>query len=94
MALTSWSGGRVLKRDIGTAKNYLDEKEIDTLNRFTVMVLDQAELCAQRRNDIEIADWSTALDKFLRDTEVPVLAGAGAVSHVAGSRPPTSPPRS
>jgi hypothetical protein len=81
MGLTSWSGGRVLKRDVGTAKNYLDEKELDTLNRITVMFLDQAEFRAQRRNDIKIADWSTALDKFLRDTELPVLAGAGAVSH-------------
>jgi hypothetical protein len=41
MGLTSWSGGRVLKRDIGTAKNYLDEGEIDTLNRITVMFLDR-----------------------------------------------------
>jgi hypothetical protein len=81
MGLTSWSGGRVLKRDIGTAKNYLDEKEIDTLNRITVMFLDQAEFRAQRRKDIKMADWATALDRFLRDTELPVLAGPGAVSH-------------
>ena len=81
MGLTSWSGGRVLKRDVGTAKNYLDEKEIDTLNRITVMFLDQAEFRAQRRTDTKMADWSAALDKFLRDTELPVLAGAGAVSH-------------
>lgn len=81
MGLTSWSGGRVLKRDVGTAKNYLDEKEIDTLNRITVMFLDQAEFRAQRRKDIKMANWSTALDKFLRDTELPVLAGAGALTH-------------
>ena len=37
MGLTAWKGGRVLKRDVGTAKNYLDEKQIDTLNRITVM---------------------------------------------------------
>jgi hypothetical protein len=81
IGLTSWSGGRVLKRDVGTAKNYLDEKEIDTLNRITVMFLDQAEFRAQRRKDIKMADWATALDRFLRDTELPVLAGPGAVSH-------------
>jgi hypothetical protein len=81
MGLTSWSGGRVLKRDVGTAKNYLDESEIDTLNRITVMFLDQAEFRAQRRKDITMADWSTALDKFLRDTELPVLSGTGAMSH-------------
>jgi hypothetical protein len=81
MGLTSWSGGRVLKRDIGTAKNYLDASEIDTLNRIVVMFLDQAEFRAQRRKDIKMADWSTALDKFLHDTELPVLEGTGTVSH-------------
>jgi len=81
MGLTSWSGGRVLKRDVGTAKNYLDANEIDTLNRIVVMFLDQAEFRAQRRKDIKMVDWETALDKFLLDTELPVLASAGTVSH-------------
>ncbi len=80
MGLTAWSGGRVLKRDVTTAKNYLDEKEIDTLNRITVMFLDQAEFRAQRRRDIHMRDWETFLDKFLRDTELDVLSGPGTVS--------------
>lgn len=78
MGLTSWSSGRVLQRNVGTATNYLDKKELDTLNRITVMFLDQAEFRAQRRKDIKMADWSAALDKFLRDAELPVLSGAGA----------------
>ena len=81
MGLTAWSGGRVLKRDVATAKNYLDEREIDTLNRIVVMFLDQAEFRAQRRQDIKMRDWEAFLDKFLRDTELPVLADAGTVSH-------------
>ncbi len=80
MGLKSWKGGRVLKRDVATAKNYLDTKEIDTLNRITVMFLDQAEFRAQRRRDIRMRDWETFLDKFLRDTELPVLSGPGTVS--------------
>ena len=80
MGLTAWSGGRVLKRDVPTAKNYLDQQEIDTLNRIVVMFLDQAEFRAQRRQDIRTTDWTLFLDKFLRDTELPVLEGAGAVS--------------
>ena len=80
MGLTAWSGGRVLKRDVPTAKNYLDKREIDTLNRIVVMFLDQAEFRAQRRQDIKMHDWTAFLDKFLRDTELPVLADAGAVS--------------
>lgn len=65
---------------MGTAKNYLDAKEIDTLNRITVMFLDQAEFRAQRRQDIHMRDWEVFLDKFLRDTELPVLIGPGTVS--------------
>jgi len=49
--------------------------------RITVMFLDQAEFRAQRRQDIHMSDWTGFLDKFLRDTELPVLAGAGSVSH-------------
>ncbi len=83
MGLASWKGGRVLKRDAATAKNYLDAKEIDTLNRITVMFLDQAEFRAQRRQDIRMRDWEAFLDKFLNDTELPVLAGPGKVSREA-----------
>lgn len=81
MGLTSWSGDRVLKRDVVTAKNYLDNGEIDTLNRIVVMFLDRAEFRAQRRKDIKMADWEADLDKFLADTELPVLASAGSISH-------------
>ena len=81
MGLTSWKGGRVLKRDAATAKNYLDAKEIDTLNRITVMFLDQAEFRSQRRQDIHMRDWAAFLDKFLHDVELPVLVGPGTVSH-------------
>jgi hypothetical protein len=81
MGLNTWKGSRVLKNDVGTAKNYLDAKEIDTLNRITVMFLDQAEFRAMRRQDIRLGDWDAFLDKFLRDTELPVLDGAGKVKH-------------
>jgi len=80
MGLTAWRGGRVLKRDVTTAKNYLDATQIDTLNRIVVMFLDQGEFRAQRRQDIRMQDWQTFLDKFLRDTELPVLPDAGTVS--------------
>jgi hypothetical protein len=80
MGLTNWKGGRVIKRDVVMAKNYLDEKEIDTLNRITVMFLDQAEFRAQRRQDIRMRDWELFLDKFLNDTELPVLENTGSVS--------------
>jgi len=82
MGASTWKGSRVLKQDIGIAKNYLDTDEVDTLNRITVMFLDQAEFRAMRRQDIRLADWDGFLDRFLRDTELPVLEGAGKVKHV------------
>ena len=81
MGLTNWKGSRVLKGDVGTAKNYLYKDEIDTLNRITVMFLDQAEFRARRRHSIHMADWDDFLDKFISDVELPVLDGAGTVSH-------------
>ena len=81
MGATSWKGRQVLKRDIGVAKNYLAGSEIDTLNRITVMFLDQAEFRAKRRQDIRMGDWEVFLDKFLSNTELPVLKGAGGISH-------------
>lgn len=47
------------------------------------MFLDQAEFRAQRRQDIHMRDWEGFLDKFLGDTELPVLAGPGTVNHEA-----------
>ena len=81
MGLTSWKGGQVIKRDVATAKNYLDDREIDTLNRITVMFLDQAEFRAMRSQDIRMADWEGFLDTFLTNTELPVLTGTGRISH-------------
>lgn len=40
MALTSWSGSVVRKRDILIAKNYLTADEIDTLNRLICFMTD------------------------------------------------------
>jgi hypothetical protein len=55
MGATNWSGGRVLKRDVGTAKNYLNDEEIDVLNRIVVMFLDRAEFLAKRRQGIQLS---------------------------------------
>ena len=83
MGLKSWAGSRVCKRDVPTAKNYLEADEIDTLNRIVVMFLDQAEFRAQRRQNIRMGDWAVFLDQFLANTELPVLDGVGGVSHAA-----------
>lgn len=61
MGLTTWSGNRVLGRDITTAKNNLNGKEIDTLNRIVVMFLDQAEFRAQRQAGYQDAGLGSVL---------------------------------
>jgi hypothetical protein len=50
MGLKTWKNapeGKILKTDIGTAKNYLQEKEIIALVRIVSMYLDFAELKAE-----------------------------------------------
>jgi hypothetical protein len=50
MGLTTWKNapkGKILKRDIGIAKNYLNEKEMSRLNRLVTMFIDYAELMAE-----------------------------------------------
>lgn len=80
MGLTSWKVGEVRKTDVTTAKNYLNEKEIDELNRIVVMWLDFAEDQAKRRKQVFMKDWEQKLDEFLRFNERKVLPNAGKVS--------------
>ena len=80
MGLTSWKVGEVRKTDVTTAKNYLNEEEIDELNRIVVMWLDFAENQAKRRKQVFMKDWDQKLDEFLRFNERKVLPNAGKVS--------------
>ncbi|MFT3885657.1 MAG: RhuM family protein [Flavobacteriales bacterium] len=81
MALTHWSGSRVRKHDILTAKNYLHEDEIDTLNRLVVIFLEQAELRVKDRHTLTLGYWRENVDRLLAFNERPVLQGLGSVSH-------------
>lgn len=58
--------GKVLKGDIGIAKNYLIEKEIKELERVVTMYLDFAELQASRQIPMKMSDWISRLDAFLQ----------------------------
>lgn len=83
MGLTTWKGGEVRKTDVTTAKNYLNESEINELNRIVTMWLDFAEDQAKRRKQVFIKDWEQKLDDFLRFNERRVLPNAGKVSKQA-----------
>lgn len=81
MGLTSWKGSRVRKGDVVTAKNYLAQPEISELNLIVTMFLDTADLRARRRQTMQLAEWESVLDNFLRSNELNVLQNAGSVSH-------------
>lgn len=80
MGLTSWKAGEVRKTDVSIAKNYLEEDEIDGLNRIVVMWLDYAEDQARRRKRVFMKDWEHKLDEFLAFNDRKVLPDAGSVS--------------
>lgn len=83
MALTSWKGNIVRKQDIFIAKNYLNEDEIDTLNRLVVIFLETAELRAKNRIDITMKFWHENVDRILAFNEKPLLTGKGKISNAA-----------
>ncbi|OHC61640.1 MAG: hydroxyacid dehydrogenase [Rhodocyclales bacterium GWA2_65_19] len=84
MGLTTWAeaakGGAIRKADVGVAKNYLNEAELDTLNRIVNAYIEIAELQARARRPMTMADWIVRLDDFLRMTERDVLTHAGKVA--------------
>jgi len=73
--------GKVLKGDIGVAKNYLIEKEIKDLERIVSMYLDYAENQAARQIPMKMSDWIKKLDAFLDFNEYQVLKDAGKVRY-------------
>lgn len=81
MGLTSWEGERPRKADVAVAKNYLNEQELDALNRVVTLYLDFAEGQALRRRPMTMAQWISKLDDFLRISDYEVLAHAGKISH-------------
>ncbi|WP_036689149.1 virulence RhuM family protein [Paucisalibacillus globulus] len=79
MGLNSWKGDKVRKRDVTTAKNYLNEKEIRALNRIVTRYLDYAEDQAERNRPMYMKDWKKRLDAFLEFDEREILYDAGKV---------------
>ena len=46
MGITNYPGNKLLKRDVEVAKNYLNEDELNVLNRIVTAYLEVAELQA------------------------------------------------
>ncbi len=84
MGLTSWKNapdGRVVKSDVTVAKNYLSEKEVDSLNRLSNAFIDIAEQRAEDHILMRMADWSSLLQRYMDLNNRPVLPAAGRVTH-------------
>lgn len=81
MALTSWQGGIVRRKDIYTAKNYLTADELDSLNRLVTIFLESAEFRVKLRKDLTLSFWREEADRLLTSYGIPVLTSAGTVSH-------------
>lgn len=77
MALTSWSGAIVRRKDIIVAKNYLTKDEIDSLNRLVTIFLESAELRVKMRKDLTLDYWRNTVDKLLSDHDIPILSNHG-----------------
>lgn len=83
MGLTTWRhapNGKILKSDVTIAKNYLDQKHLNTLNRLVSAYLDLAEDRAEREIPTTMLEWASLLDSFLTMANYPLLMDAGKVS--------------
>ena len=81
MGLTSFSGDFPTAKDIGIAKNYLDENELKVLNNIVSGYFDFAEVQAMKHNPMHMSDYIEHLDRLLSATGEKVLDGPGCVSH-------------
>lgn len=81
MGLTAFSGDFPTAKDIGIAKNYLKEEELQILNSIVSGYFDFAEVQAMRHRPMHMSDYVEHLDRVLSSTGEQLLVGAGKVSH-------------
>ena len=81
MGLTSFEGDYPTLTDAQIAKNYLNDKELDILNRIVSMYLDYAELQAIEQKTMTMSDWVKELNYFLTMNRKDILKDAGKISH-------------
>lgn len=80
MGLTAFKGAKVRRGDVTIAKNYMNQEEISKLNRIVTMFLDFAEMQAENRQPMYMADWDEKLNMFLRFNDRDVLQNFGQIS--------------
>ena len=83
MGLRHWEGapaGKIHQYDVTIAKNYLERDELEQMQRIVSSYLDMAELQAQRRIPMTMADWEKRLNGFLTLWDHEILQNAGKVT--------------
>lgn len=81
MGLTSFSGELPALKDIGIAKNYLQESELKVLNNLVSGYFDLAEINAIEHRPMYMDDYVKQLDMVLTSGNRKLLVGSGTVSH-------------
>lgn len=82
MGLTNFSGLHPIHRDIYIAKNYLNENELEKLNRIVDAYLSFAEIQAKDEHAMTMKDWIVKLDEYLTLLGKGVLKDAGNVKAI------------
>ena len=83
MGLTTWKNapdGRILKSDVGIAKNYLDEKQIRQLERAVTGYFDYIEDLIERENTFTMEEFAASVNEFLAFRRYDILKDKGSVS--------------
>ena len=84
MGLTTWKNspdGKIMKYDIGIAKNYLNEEELKKMERLTISFLDYAEDMAEEHQIMTMKDWINVTDELLKFRKKSILSDSGKISH-------------
>ena len=83
MGLTTWESGpegRIYKKDVIVAKNYLSVEEIEQLERTISSFFDYIERIIERRETFTMKAFIESVDKFLDFNEYQILTNKGLIS--------------
>ena len=89
MGLTTWKNapdGRILKSDVGIAKNYLDEQQIRQLERMVTGYFDYIEDLIERENVFTMEDFAKSINEFLAFRRYEILPDKGRITRQEADR--------
>ena len=83
MGLTTWENapdGKIVKSDVGIAKNYLSALELENMGKLVNAVLDMAERMADRHIPMTMEDWAKRMDIILEAGGDKILNDSGTLT--------------